>query len=99
MYSPADRKPFPPKKRIYTGQIEIGSQPHTWITKHRSFASQEWLESQIAYGEWMPERSRQDQFLIYATVIEGNKPLTILIKIRMFDTHAFVYHAHVLRKK
>ena len=90
---------FQPKKRIYDGQIELDSQPRTWISKHKSFASREWMESQIRYGEWIQERSGQPQFLIYATNIEGIKPLTILIKIRFFDTYVTVYHAHVLRKK
>ena len=99
MYSPYDRKPFPPKMQIYTGQVEFGPQPRTWIAKHQSFASTEWLESQVRYGEWIPERSSKEQFLIYATVLEGIKPLTVLLKIRMLDTYVLVYHAHVLRKK
>lgn len=90
---------FQPKKRIYDGQIEFGSQPRTWISKHKSFASREWMESQIRYGEWIREKPDKPQFSIYATVIEGIKPLTILIKIRLFDAHVLVYHAHVLRKK
>jgi len=89
---------FQPKKRIYDGPIEFGSQPRTWISKHKGFASREWIESQIRYGEWIQERAEQ-QFSIYATIIEGRKPLTILIKIRILDTHVLVYHAHVLRKK
>ena len=99
MYSPYDRKPFQSKMRIYTGQIEFGSQPRTWIAKHQSFASTEWLESRVRYGEWIPDKSAKEQFLIYTTELEGIKPLTILIKLRMFDTYALVYHAHVLRKK
>ena len=90
---------FQPRKRIYTEPIELGSQPRTWIAKHRGFASREWVESQVQYGEWIPENSEQQKFLIYATVIDGIKPLTILIKVKTFDTHALVYHVHVLRKK
>jgi hypothetical protein len=90
---------FQLKKRIYTGPIEFGPQPRTWIAKHRSFASKEWIESRIRYGEWINDRSKQSHFLIYATNFDGIKPLTILIKIRMFETHVLVYHAHVLRKK
>ena len=90
---------FQPKKRIYNGPIDLDSQPRTWIAKHRSFASREWIESQIRYGEWIDDRHERSMFLIYATNIDGIRPLTILLKIRLFDTHALVYHAHVLRNK
>ena len=88
---------FQPKKRIYTGPIDLGSQPKTWLAKHRSFASEDWIESQVRYCEWLPNKERQ--FLIYTAVFEGIKPLTILIKVQMFDAYAHVYHVHVLRKK
>ena len=87
------------RKRIYLGEIELGTQPYTWVSKHRGFASAEWIESQVRYGEWIPDRSGKKQFLIYATVLEGIKPLTVLLKVRMLDTYVLVYHAHVLRKK
>jgi hypothetical protein len=90
---------FQPRKRIYTEPIEIGRQPLTWVAKHRGFSNAEWIESQVRYGEWIPDRAGKEYFLIYATVMEGIKPLTILIKIRLFDSYALVYHAHVLRKK
>ena len=90
---------FQPRKRIYTEPIEIDAQPRTWISKHRGFASTEWVESQVRYGEWMPDRSGKEQFLIFATVLEGIKPLTVLLKIRILDAYVLVYHAHVLRKK
>ncbi|MGD0203200.1 MAG: hypothetical protein ABSC20_04760 [Candidatus Bathyarchaeia archaeon] len=90
---------FQPKKRIFTGQIELGPQVRTWIAKHRSFASREWVESQIRYNEWIPDKSDKSRFLIYTKDTIGIKPLTILIKIRVFSTRVFVYHAHVLRKK
>jgi hypothetical protein len=90
---------FSPRKRIHIEPIEIESQPRTWITKHRSFATAEWVESQVRYGEWIPDRSSKDQFLIYVTVFEGIKPLTVLLKIKMFETYILVFHVHVLRNK
>mgnify|MGYP005852955723 CR=1 FL=1 len=90
---------FQPRKRIYTGQIELGPQPRTWIKKHRSFASRDWIESQIRYGEWTKERNKQSSFLIYATNVDGIKPVTILLKLRLLDTHVLVFHVHVLRNK
>ena len=85
--------------RSYTGQVELGSQPKTWIAKHQSFASRDWFESSVRYGDWVPDRSSKTQFLIYVHVVEGIKPLTVVLKIRLQDTSALVYHAHVLRKK
>ena len=90
---------FSPKKRIHTEPIEIESQTLTWIAKHRSFASTEWVESQVRYGEWRPSRSDKEQFLVYATVFEGIKPLTVLLKLKIFDAYIVVYHIHVLRNK
>ncbi|MCL4429114.1 MAG: hypothetical protein M1167_00015 [Chloroflexi bacterium] len=90
---------LPAKKTHLQEPIEIDRQPRTWIAKHRGFASIEWMESQVRYGEWVPDRADKQQSLVYATVLEGIKPLTILIKIRLVDTYALVYHAHVLRKK
>ena len=91
---------FPhPRKSIFTGEIELGPQPRTWISKHKSFASSEWLVSRVRYDEWIPDKSAKKQFLIYPKELDGIKPLTILIKLRICDTYAFVYHVHVLRKK
>ena len=70
---------FQPRKRIYTGQIELGPQPRTWIKKHRSFASRDWIESQIRYGEWTKERNEQSSFLVYATNIDGIKPEDVMV--------------------
>jgi hypothetical protein len=88
-----------PERRIYTGPIVFGSQPLTWIKKHRSFASKEWFLSQIRYGEWIRERNKPHDFLIYATNIDGIRQVTVLIKIKRLETHVLAYHAHVLRKK
>jgi hypothetical protein len=90
---------FQPRKRIHTEPLEIDSQPRTWISKHRSFASAEWVESQVRYGEWIPDKTGKEQFLIYATVLEGIKPLKVVLKIRIFDAYILVYHTHVLGKK
>jgi len=69
-----------------------------WTKKKRSFASREWFESQVRYGEWIRERNKPNHYLIYTTVIEKIEPIKILIKIRHYLTHVEVYHAHVLRK-
>ncbi len=94
-------------QKRYSGSIILGSQPLNWIKHHHSFASREWFESQIRYGQWIRERKSSYKFLLYATVLEGIKTLEILIKITYhpqgtincnFD-HVLVNHAHVLRKK
>jgi len=85
------------RKRYYGGQIVLGNQPISWIKEHRSFASKEWFEGQVRYGEWI--RESRDHFLIYAIVPERIKHITVLIKIQCFSTHVLVYHAHVLRRK
>ena len=53
--------------------------------------------SQIRYGEWINDGNKRHYFLIYATNIDGTKPVTVLIKIRLFQTHVLVYHVHLLR--
>lgn len=88
-----------PRRKRYSGDIIIDSQPLNWIKYHRSFASREWFESQVRYGEWIRERDKRNHFLIYTTIIQPVKSITILIKIRLFPTYVLVYHAHVLRKK
>ena len=66
---------------------------------HRSFASRDWIESQIRYGEWINERKKPHHYLIYVTNFEGIKPVTVLIKIKLLETHVLVYHVHLLRNK
>ena len=95
------------QRRPYLGRIILGSQPKNWINRHRSFASREWFESQIRYGEWLRERNRPHKYLLYVSVLEGRQTLDILIKITHYPQgnlnynfdHVFVDHAHVLRKK
>lgn len=85
-----------PYRRVYTGPIILDSQPNNWIRKHRSFASREWLQSQVRYGEWTATQNKPNHYRIYATVIEGRKQIKVLIQIRHCETHVLVYHAHVL---
>jgi len=87
-----------PQRRIYYGQIFFDSQPINWIKKHGSFASREWFEGQVRYGIWIRERNRPNHYRIYVTVTEKIKPITILIKIKRFETHVLIYHAHVVKK-
>jgi len=86
-----------PRRRRYSGQVILDSQPLNWIKHHRSFASKEWFYSQVRYGQWIRERNKRDHYLIYVTVIEKIKPIKVLIKIRHTRTHVLAYHAHVLR--
>jgi hypothetical protein len=67
--------------------------------EHRRFASKEWLEGQVRYGEWIKERNRPNHYQIYATVYDGITPITVLIKIERYSSHVLVYHSHVLKKK
>lgn len=93
------------KRRIYFGRVILDSQPIRWTKEHRSFASKEWFESQVRYGKWI--RQKGNRFVLRVTVLEGTKPLVIMIKIRHFPQgtrrhnydHVLVKHAHVLRKK
>ena len=87
---------FQPSRRVYFGYIEIGPQPSTWIKKHRSFASKEWMISNIKYGEWRDEGKR-NCFEIEVDTFEGTKSITVIIKVRLYETHVLAYHAHVLR--
>lgn len=88
---------FQPVRRIYTGYVEIGPQPSTWIRKHRSFASNEWMISNIKYGEWMEVKGKNNCFEIEVSTFEGRKSITVIIKIRRYATYVLAYHAHVLR--
>ncbi len=88
-----------PTGNWYDGPVDFDSQPLNWIRKHQSFASREWVESQVRYGEWAPDKNKKQCFLIYAINFEGIKTVTILIKIRLFETHVLVYHVHLLRNK
>jgi hypothetical protein len=99
MYSPYDKTPFKPITEIYMGEIIFGPQPKTWIKKHINIANEESLAGRIRYNEWIADKSRKGFFLVYAPVFEGKKQLTIVFKMRLFETYALVYHAHVLRKK
>jgi hypothetical protein len=92
-----------PRRKIYLGPVILDRQPTHWIKTKRSFASREWFESQVRYGEWIRERNKPNHYLIYATVIEKIEPIKILIKIlikiRHYHTHVHVCHAHVIRKR
>ena len=85
-----------PRKRIYLGPVILGPQPTTWIKKHRSFASREWFESQVRYGDWIVERGKTDCYLVYVEVVERIEPIKVLIKLKRESTHVLVYHAHVI---
>jgi len=69
------------------------------MKSHKSFASKAWFEGQVRYGKWIEQRNKPNHYLIYATVLERTKPLTILIKIEHLRDYVLIYHAHVLRKK
>lgn len=64
---------FQPRKRCYLGPIKLGSQPVRWIREHRSFASREWIEGQVIYGEWISEHGKPNHFQIHAIVYERDK--------------------------
>ena len=76
----------------------LDSQPLNWISEHRSFASREWFRSQVEWGLWEKDGRKRNCFLIYVTVPEGIKELTVVIKIKYSVSYVRVYFAHVLRK-
>jgi hypothetical protein len=88
---------FQPTRRIYFGYIELGPQPLTWIKTHSSFASKEWIISNIKFGEWKKQQGKRNCFEVEVYTFEGTKSITVIIKIRLYATHVFAYHAHVLR--
>jgi hypothetical protein len=90
---------FQPRKRCYLDPVELGPQPLRWIREHRSFASREWIEGQVRYGEWVSEYGKPNHFRIYTIVYEGAKPITVLIKIKFQVQQVIVYHVHVMRKR
>lgn len=95
-----------PRYRRYSGEIILGPQPRNWISRHRSFASREWFESQVRYGKWIRKlRGPRNHYYIYPIVPEGQKRLTIEIEIHYhphgtsenpFD-HVWIQHSHILR--
>lgn len=85
----------PRSARIYFGFIELESQPRNWIKKHRSFASYEWLFGQVKFGLWV--NSHDNHFFIETKVIEGIKPIIVLIKLELLADKARVYHCHCQR--
>lgn len=89
---------YQPIRRIYFGEIELGPQPQTWIRKH-SFASKEFVEGQVKYGEWEKDDNRPNCYIIYAITTEGIKDVTVLFKIKSLGTHVLVYHIHLLRNR
>jgi hypothetical protein len=88
-----------PHRRRYFGPITFDSQPIGWIGRHRSFASRQWCESQIRFGEWTRDENRRDHYLIYTDVVEKIEPITVLIVIQHCGSHVRVRHTHVIRKK
>ena len=89
---------FQPRWRIYKGLIELDAQPLTWIKKHRSFASREWIESQVRYGAWMENGRAQDCFIIVTDIPEGRKILEVSIQIEKRDTYVLVRHCHAKQR-
>lgn len=99
---------YQPRRRIYLGRIVLGVQPKRWIREHKSFASKDWLESQVRYGLWERAERRRRRYDIIAHVGEGGiKRISVLIKIThypngrstyLFD-HVFVFRTHVKRTR
>jgi len=67
--------------------------------EHRRFASKEWFEGQVRYGDCIKERKKPSYYQIYVTVYDGIKPVTVVIRIERFPSHVLVHHAHVLKKR
>ena len=86
-------------KRIYLGPVLLNRQPRSWIKKHRSFASKEWFEGHVRYGKWIREPNKPNYYRIYAEVLDGIKPIRVLIKIKYEGTHVLVFHAHIIKSR
>ena len=77
----------------YGGFVELKSQPRNWIKKHRSFASRDWLFGQVKFGYWN-DGNRLNHFFIETKVLEGVKPLIVLIRLERLADRVRVYHCH-----
>ncbi len=90
---------YQPRIKHYTGFILLESQPRNWIRKHRSFASYEWLYSQVKFGLWVEDTRYSNHFSIEVKVLEGIKPLIILIKFELLTDKVRVYHCHTFKPR
>lgn len=84
---------YQPRITYYAGFIELDSQPRNWIKKHRSFASRDWLFSQIKFGFWS-KAEHKNHFFIETKVLEGIKTVIVIIKLELLDDRVRVYHCH-----
>lgn len=82
----------PRRARNYSGFIVLESQPRNWIKKHRSFASYDFLYGQVRFGQWT--NNHDNDFFIETKVIEGIKPIIVLIKLELLADKVRVYHCH-----
>ena len=89
---------------FYSGRVEFNHPKiDRWIREHRSFASRDWLRSQVIFGKWIYERGRRGRFHILAEVGEGRKTIKVLIRCIHYPNgnpnypynHVYVEHAHV----
>ena len=82
----------------YSGRIEF-NQPRidNWIGKHRSFASRDWIRSQVTWGIWIPVKD--NQFKVEAIVAEGVYPVKVTIILHKHREYVLVYHAHCHGRK
>lgn len=89
---------FQPKKRVFCGSVILDSQPRSWIRKHKSFASYEWLDTQVRYGLWIP-RGIPRHFIITSFVNEGIRYLTVEIQIEKIQRDVLVRHVTYYERK
>ena len=74
--------------------VELGEQPRKWLEKHKGIGDRTWLISQVKFGTWECESTR-NCFFIKVKEFEGRKTVTILIRIRRLDpSHVLAYHVH-----
>lgn len=79
-------------------KIWFDNQPINWIKRHRSFASREWIDSQVKYNTWTPQRN-SGHFIIITYVSEGVSYLKVFIHIVKVRRQVTVRHCHGIRRR
>jgi len=83
------RKPNP-SEPIFFKEPKI----RTWIRKH-PFASYEWFKYHIGREEWIPER-KKNQYYIMVSAYDGIEQIWVKIKFEHFPkSYTIVHHSHV----
>ena len=88
--------------RPYAGRVDIKPQIlHSWIPRHLSFASKDWIIQAIKYERWHYHDRTRFRFSVYPIVFEKAVGRKIRVELRANHytrgtKHVVVDYAHVL---